>query len=216
MATKILLVGKTGQGKSTLGNFLLGRETFKTHVGMCGVSGEATRADGTLCGLPVTIVDMPGLMDAYGAKEDPLKDGEGLRELATKGVKIASECDRGKPGVDVILYVIRADERFSRDHVVIFKFFEDQGSFWDHAIVVFSNARAVGSDERTQRKFLEEQAKQVRCPKALSRLLSKAKEKLIFVEAKDMTKSYRERKTQEFFQQIKTITSKCCDRYVIS
>ena len=206
MTTKILLMGKTGQGKSTLGNFLLDRKEFKAMPGLAAVTGVAAKADGELRGLSssVRIIDTPGLADAFNAKEDLMGDDEGIGELA-KGIQLATEDDGGKPGVDILLYVIRAGDRFSRDQALILKYFEDQGHFWDHAIVVFSKAREIGDDEKAQRSYLEKQKLALRCPEALKKLLDRSSGKNILIEACDTSSPYRDQKLEEIVQLMKTI-----------
>ncbi|KAM4530887.1 GTPase IMAP family member 4 [Odontesthes bonariensis] len=62
---RLVLLGRTGTGKSSAGNTILGRAAFWVEMSPCSVTSRCRRQTGTVGGRSVSVVDTPGFFHTH-------------------------------------------------------------------------------------------------------------------------------------------------------
>ncbi|CAG8566532.1 uncharacterized protein OCT59_025889 [Rhizophagus irregularis] len=141
-APSILLIGKTGAGKSTLANTLVEKEIFKTSDNSDSSTQICQSALVRLNGKEYNLVDTPGIFDTRKP------DDEVLNEIARSIV----QCSHG---ITAILFVM-AGGRYTKEQKIttdtILRFLGREESC-RHVIVVFTKCRKRQTKDR---HFMEE------------------------------------------------------------
>lgn len=141
---RLIMIGKTGVGKSALGNFICGKEEFHSEIGSSSVTKYCKHGQCVFNNRPVIIIDTPGI---FGTEHDSTYVESQIRKCI----------GMGSPGPHAILFVMTLGDRFKEEDVkAIREFLKFFGkNMLDYVLVVFTHADVLKHRGKTLEEHLE-------------------------------------------------------------
>ncbi|KAL8577804.1 hypothetical protein ACOMHN_054554 [Nucella lapillus] len=143
---RVVLLGKTGAGKSSLGNTLIGRKVFEVYPGMGSGTYERQVCTRIRFGTKLQVTDTPGLFDTH-------------RQEAEVAAEVRDTVMAVPPGPHILILVLRCDSRFTQEEYSVFTKLKTMfgASICRHMIVVFNGIDHLDDSPVTQRAALDEE-----------------------------------------------------------
>ena len=180
--TNLILLGNTGNGKSSTANSILGKKIFEASD--CGESVTDAIEHGQVerKGRLLNVIDMPGLNDTRC--QDLAEASTMTLDFMTRGIEFCPD------GYDALIFVLKYGNRYTHEEkqvLSLLKAFLGKNWIRENCVIVFTNGDCFYDEYRNKETALQEFCQKQKGD--LKRLLDECKSRIVVFDNKNPSES---------------------------